>query len=239
MQLRSPQAIRGFTLIEIMVVVAIIGLLTSIAIPGFRRFQSRAMQSEARTNLKSIYTAQRAFYADKQTYYDVFNVLGFEAELNNRYAYFADGVGDNSGEVRVSAGVSHNSAASSVCPTSPAGDKVISVDESKWTSNADPGYAAPAVKGTQANPGSTVAPVAAIGAFPAGTCCPVGQCEFASGAVANVDSDTTLDEWFISSQSSIAGGGTATCQLGGAAASGTTGSFASGEPVNICNDVTF
>ncbi|HEY4243166.1 MAG TPA: prepilin-type N-terminal cleavage/methylation domain-containing protein [Kofleriaceae bacterium] len=229
---------RGFTLIELMIVVAIIGLLAALAIPGFQRFQARAMQSEVRVNLKSVYKAQKAYFADKQTYDDVFDVIGFEPEMNNRYAYFADSVGDNSGEVRVVAGVTHAPAASSLCPTAPSGDKAISVDEKKWTNNADPAYAAPGVSGTQANTGSSVAPVAAVGVFPAGTCCPGGQCEFASGAVGNIDNDITYDEWFIASQSSAPGGATVTCQKGGNA-NGTTGNFAEGEPVNICNDVTF
>jgi type IV pilus assembly protein PilA len=222
-----------------MIVVAIIGLLAALAIPNFMKFQAKARQSEVKSNLKTVFTAQKAYYADQQTYDDVFNVFGFEPEMNNRYAYFADSVGDNSGEVRTSAGVTHNSVASSVCPASAPGDKAISVDEQKWTNNLDPAYAAPAIKGTQANTGSAVPAVTAVGVSPAGGCCTGGQCEFASGAVANVDSDTTLDEWFIGSQSSVAGGGNVVCQAGGASASGTTGDFVEGEPTNICNDVTF
>ena len=51
---------------------------------------------------------------------------------------------------------------------------------------------------------TSLAAVAAVGAFPAGTCCPQGQCEFASGAVGNIDNDVTYDEWFITSQNGIA-----------------------------------
>ena len=235
---RSTLPEQGFTLIELMIVVAIIGLLAALAIPNFIRFQAKARQSEARVNLKSVYTSEKGYYADKQTYYDVLSVIGFEPEMNNRYAYFSDSVGDNSGEVRVVAGVTHASVASTICPAGPAGDKAISVDEHKWTNNADPAYAAPAVSGTLQNAGSPVAALAAIGAFPAGTCCPTGQCEFAAGAVGNIDNDVTYDEWFIASQNGIAGGATSTCQKGGNA-NGTTGNFAEGEPVNVCNDVTF
>ncbi|RYZ36388.1 MAG: prepilin-type N-terminal cleavage/methylation domain-containing protein [Myxococcaceae bacterium] len=53
----------GFTLIELMIVVAIIGILAAIAIPNFIRFQAKSKQSEAKTNLKAIFTAQKAYFA--------------------------------------------------------------------------------------------------------------------------------------------------------------------------------
>jgi type IV pilus assembly protein PilA len=231
-------AVKGFTLIELMIVVAIIGLLAALAIPNFIKFQAKARQSEAKSNLKAVFTAQKAYYGDKQTYYDVFSVIGFEPEMNNRYAYFADAVADTFGEVRQAAGVTHTAKPSAICAAGPTGDKAISADEAKWTNDADPGYAAPAVNNTINNTGSSVGAIAVIGALPAGTCCPQGACEFASGAVGNIDSDITYDEWFISSQGGVAGGATVVCQKGGNA-NGTTGNFAEGEPVNVCNDVTF
>src|ERR1700685_2292750 len=102
----------GFTLIELMIVVAIIGLLAALAIPNFIKFQAKARQSEARVNLRAGYTSQKGYFSDQQSYYDVLSVIGFEPEMNNRYAYFSDSVGDNSGEVRVVAGVTHAAVAS-------------------------------------------------------------------------------------------------------------------------------
>jgi len=49
----------GFTLIELMIVVAIIGILAAIAIPNFLKFQCKSKQSEAKTNLSGIFTARR------------------------------------------------------------------------------------------------------------------------------------------------------------------------------------
>ena len=51
----------GFTLVELMVVVAIIGILAAVAGPRVQQFRARGTQSEAKTNLHSIYLAQAAF----------------------------------------------------------------------------------------------------------------------------------------------------------------------------------
>ena len=59
---------KGFTLIELMIVVAIIGILAVIAVPNFQKFQARAKQSEAKTNLKGIYTAKVANFQASDTY---------------------------------------------------------------------------------------------------------------------------------------------------------------------------
>ena len=52
---------KGFTLIELMIVVAIIGILAAIAIPNFLKFQCKAKQSEAKTALKAVYTTELAY----------------------------------------------------------------------------------------------------------------------------------------------------------------------------------
>ena len=59
---------RGFTLIELMIVVAIIGILAAIAIPNFVKFQCRSKQSEAKGSLKAIYTAEESYRAEQDKY---------------------------------------------------------------------------------------------------------------------------------------------------------------------------
>ena len=49
---------RGFTLVELMVAVVIVGILATIAIPNFLRYMAKAKQAEARTSLKTIYIAE-------------------------------------------------------------------------------------------------------------------------------------------------------------------------------------
>jgi type IV pilus assembly protein PilA len=58
----------GFTLIELMIVVAIIGILAAIAIPNFVRFQLRSKSSEGKTNLAAIRTAEESFFAENGVY---------------------------------------------------------------------------------------------------------------------------------------------------------------------------
>ncbi len=61
---------KGFTLIELMIVVAIIGILAAIAIPNFLKFQLKSKTSEAKVNLAAIRTAEESYLAEFGQYID-------------------------------------------------------------------------------------------------------------------------------------------------------------------------
>ena len=81
---------KGFSLIELMIVVAIIGILSAIAVPNFTRFQAKARQSEARGNLSGYYQASKASYAEFGFYAGNFVAIGFQADGRLNYRITAD-----------------------------------------------------------------------------------------------------------------------------------------------------
>ena len=83
---------KGFTLIELMIVVAIIGILAAIAIPNFMRYQARARQSEARINLGGIGTNAEAWRADSSTYVATAAQLAWAPLGTLRYGFSYNGI---------------------------------------------------------------------------------------------------------------------------------------------------
>ena len=59
---------KGFTLVELMIVVAIIGILAAIAIPNFLQFRLKAKTSEAKSNLGAIRSTEVAYFAEWNFY---------------------------------------------------------------------------------------------------------------------------------------------------------------------------
>ena len=147
--LKGPE---GFTLIELMIVVAIIGILAAVAIPNFMRYQAKARQSEAKVNLGGVFTTATSYFAENNTFsVPTADTLGYKPAGNVRYAIYYGGTG------------------------------------------ATNSVTVPAAQNKIATPCSTVAP--AVAPVPAGSA--AGVTGFTAGAVGNIDSDSTCDEWAI------------------------------------------
>jgi type IV pilus assembly protein PilA len=83
---------QGFTLIELMIVVAIIGVLSVISIPNFLMFQAKARQAEAKAALGAIFTAATTVLLTDNGTYAVTNIgqLPFSPIGRPNYSYWYD-----------------------------------------------------------------------------------------------------------------------------------------------------
>ncbi len=86
---------KGFTLIELMVVVIIIGILAAVAVPIFRGQTKRAIASEGEALLGSVRTAELVYYSEHGSYLDVSNgggeddPLGIDASKNKYFTSYS------------------------------------------------------------------------------------------------------------------------------------------------------
>jgi prepilin-type N-terminal cleavage/methylation domain-containing protein len=76
----TDQKQNGFTLIELMITVGIIGILASLAVPQYTKYQRRALQAEAKVGLGSVYALEKSFYTEYASYIPAFDAIGYAPE---------------------------------------------------------------------------------------------------------------------------------------------------------------
>lgn len=85
----------GFTLVELMVVVAIIGVLSAVAVPNFKKYQAKSKTSEAKLQLSAAYTALQSFNSDYDTYHVCLRYMGYNPTNEAQQRIYSVGFGDS------------------------------------------------------------------------------------------------------------------------------------------------
>ena len=199
------RTMKGFTLIELAVVIAIISILALLAVPTFLEREARARQVEARTNLRALYNAEKAYFAETNSFTTFIKRVGFNLERSNRYQYNLDTTynpDDRTGPVTVVTNTTN----------------AIMIDAFRGFSLGTGASAATAVTASVCNVASP------FGLSNTAS----GDQVFTAGAQGNIDNDTTLDLWTIS---------TAGRSLTGCNNSPAAINSPAGEPANESNDV--
>lgn len=135
----------GFSLVELMVVVAIIGVLAMMAVPRVNSFIAKSRQSEAKVNLSSFYTFNKNFYVEFQGYTNSFEAMGFSPEGQLRYNVGIGGGADANSQYRNLKG--DPGGTTDTLTRCPVIDGKVGNDVECFTMNGANGEAPPAVEG--------------------------------------------------------------------------------------------
>ena len=90
------QGKRGYTLVELMIIIAIIGILATLAVPSYRTYQQRAYATHAQLMLKEIMNAQLVFYLEHNKFYPEDNtpivIMSTEPRNSGEFKKIQDGL---------------------------------------------------------------------------------------------------------------------------------------------------
>ena len=168
---------KGFTLVELLIVVSIIGVLATIGVPTFRTMSQKARKSEAKMALGALFTAETGFFSEYGYYGSVMDKMGFELEGNQASRTYAVGFLDTNCNLLAGTTVPD--------PASIAGSSLNLAFPSYYLGTANFGYTSP--KATGGN----------CGVLSANLANSVTIGDFVAGAAGQISPTGVTDVWSI------------------------------------------
>ena len=123
----------GFTLIELMIVVAILGILSTLATGGFLSYQAKAKQAEVKVNLGAVGSLANTYKTEFDTYNTDWTGIGWEPQKITRYRYWYNGFAAAGTPASPEVGVDYSDPGSSATDTAFGAAAVGNIDRDNAT----------------------------------------------------------------------------------------------------------
>ena len=133
--------IKGFSLVELMVAVGIVGVMSSVAVPKYQKYKVNATRAEAQATLSAMYTLQQLHYTENDVYGVVKvggdNEIGFPPPSGQKYTYEAGVTDKVGGTISYASGTSNAVLFIGTAVSKSKLGSCSSEDADKWCINQD------------------------------------------------------------------------------------------------------